>query len=1021
MASNFKTLSCVSFNCFGMKSSSHFIKSLSEQHDICFICEHWLNPCDAKHVEQCYNDDGYWCTLKSRIDPEVIQRGRSYGGVGFICNRKSGMSYRNVDIDCDRVSVLQVMYEQRPVLTIIGVYLPFYNGSSDQIALYAETLDIIQTILSNYAQDTPVMIMGDCNAALPQNDILTLNWYKSKSFNEHSLLMYDFICDNVLTISNFAFNQAVNYTYLKGGSRTYIDHVMVTERLEACIMECTILNDCSDCASDHLPMLTKLCIPIKHGSYSNVLNHNVCPIFPRTSWHNAMFVHSYSKHVKLSAHKLNSPLTDNVNNMTRSEAQEYVNIYSTSITEILHKATEDSLQDQKPHQPRRKRQHWWNDSCKTAKNRHRFWYNIWNSCDRPRSGSVYESYKYAKHTFRKSCRLAFNSSVKTSFNMCNKYFRERKMTKFWNMIRSSKSCANNANGNISVDNLYTHFNEKFSYDSGQENNFIKLARTRVNDLLISVNDKVYSDFVFSEHNMRRFIKKLKIGCASGVDGVTSEHLKHACDSDIIIHLCQLLTVSFQYGVIPNDCAKGILVPLLKKTTLDPSVANNYRPVILSTVYSKLIEMYILEDCSDFRFSDSQFGFVKGRSTSSAISLVQDISSHFVNNGSQVYMCALDAEGAFDGIPHPVLFSKTIDVLSNVTWRLLFNWYTKISVQVKWGPIMSNIINVQKGTRQGGLTSPFLFNVLYKDLVDNLNNEEGGLCIGSKRFNVFCYADDLLLASTTVSGLQNLINVANDYVIKCGLRFNAQKTTCVINGNSPFLNKPKWYIETNELSVDYNIKYLGATIGNKCGSVHVSDRIRACRKAFYSLQGAGLCHNTLNIDTVRHVWSATCKSILLYACETMYLTKTNRTDLDKIQSKLIKRIVGIGPNYLTTPLLDALRMANMSALIDVNTMFLYRNIISNMSAATSFYMLLSQKHRVCKKSVLLTDRVGDICDFYNIDKDKFLLKHSYAVECKRKMLRFSKTGQCGKIDTIRTLLKNRDETNTGLLRLLLKAF
>ena len=67
------------------------------------------------------------------MDPEVIQRGRSYDGVGFICKKQNNISYRNVNVDSDRVS--------------------------DQIALYAETIDIVQNVLEIHSQCSPLMLM----------------------------------------------------------------------------------------------------------------------------------------------------------------------------------------------------------------------------------------------------------------------------------------------------------------------------------------------------------------------------------------------------------------------------------------------------------------------------------------------------------------------------------------------------------------------------------------------------------------------------------------------------------------------------------------------------------------------------------------------------------------------------------------------------------------------------------------------------------------------------------------------
>ena len=164
-----------------------------------------------------------------------------------------------------------------------------------------------------------------------------------------------------------------------------------------------------------------------------------------------------------------------------------------------------------------------------------------------------------------------------------------------------------------------------------------------------------------------------------------------------------------------------------------------------------------------------------------------------------------------------------------------------------------------------MTSPFLFKIFYYDLVEKLAAHEGGINIGGN-FNIICYADDILLASTTSSGLQKLIDSAVQYVELHGLRFNANKTNCFIIGNNPFVSTPKWYINNCELEIRESINYLGATIGNKCSTVHTGNRVSACRKAFCSLQGAGLCNNGVSTDTGVHVWSATCKSILQYGCQ-----------------------------------------------------------------------------------------------------------------------------------------------------------
>ena len=110
-----------------------------------FYFKHWLKLCDIPHTVQCFKDSGYWCAMKSSMDPRVFQRGRSFGGTGYICKKLVNISYKNVDINCDRVSTIQILKNHKPILTVI-VYI-------DQI-------------------------VGDFNATLPHKSSLGLKWYK---------------------------------------------------------------------------------------------------------------------------------------------------------------------------------------------------------------------------------------------------------------------------------------------------------------------------------------------------------------------------------------------------------------------------------------------------------------------------------------------------------------------------------------------------------------------------------------------------------------------------------------------------------------------------------------------------------------------------------------------------------------------------------------------------------------------------------------------------------------------------
>ena len=66
----------------------------------------------------------------------------------------------------------------------------------------------------------------------------------------------------------------------------------------------------------------------------------------------------------------------------------------------------------------------------------------------------------------------------------------------------------------------------------------------------------------------------------------------------------------------------------------------------------------------------------------AISLAHDVMAYFNDRGSAVYTCSLDAEGAFDAIPHVVIFGKLDGIVPDYAWRVLYAWYRQMYVTIK---------------------------------------------------------------------------------------------------------------------------------------------------------------------------------------------------------------------------------------------------------------------------------------------------------------------------------------------------
>ena len=164
------------------------------------------------------------------------------------------------------------------------------------------------------------------------------------------------------------------------------------------------------------------------------------------------------------------------------------------------------------------------------------------------------------------------------------------------------------------------------------------------------------DFPFGIETVELAIKSLKLNKAAGHDEIVSEHIVHSHPA-LIIHLKILFSLILKTGHVPDDFGKGIVIPIIKDKSGNPSSIDNYRPITLSSVISKVFEHCLITLFSKFIVSDNlQFGFKPGIGCSHSIFTLRTVCDYFNQRGSDVYIASLDATKAFDKVNHARLFS-----------------------------------------------------------------------------------------------------------------------------------------------------------------------------------------------------------------------------------------------------------------------------------------------------------------------------------------------------------------------------
>ena len=542
--------------------------------------------------------------------------------------------------------------------------------------------------------------------------------------------------------------------------------------------------------------------------------------------------------------------------------------------------------------------------------------SLWLSHGKPRQGPIYHLHMKTKMKVKYAIRFVKKNEAQLRKDSLAKKLSNCSSKEFWKEIQS----INNSNTPLPevIDNVSGAHNILNIWKDHYSNLFNTLKKC-LYDSNKYILQSSYQDVMVTIDEVRWAISKLELNKACGLDKIYAEHLKYA--SDCILPLLSIcITSMFIHGYLPETLMSVVLVPIIKDKTGKISSKDNYRPIALASIMSKLVERIILERIETcLQTSSNQFGFKRNHGTDQCIFVLKDIIDIYTKFSSRVSVCFLDASKAFDRINHNVLFEKLRKRgICGYLLRILVYWYESQTMCVRWGNLISESFTVSNGVRQGGILSPRFFSVYMDDLSSMLNKLGVGCYVRDILINHLMYADDMVLIAPATAALQMLLRECQKFGLVHDMVFNPKKSAVMIfkNKNERVINTPPFVLNNECIPVVEDYCYLGHIIDN---DLNDEKDIHRQRKKLYQ-QGNSIIRkfSICSIDVKLVLFKAYCTSMYTAQLWCRYRsTSNNRGAMNKLYVAyhyILKMFVGVSKFERNSILCAYMNIPNCAGII-----------------------------------------------------------------------------------------------------------
>ena len=319
------------------------------------------------------------------------------------------------------------------------------------------------------------------------------------------------------------------------------------------------------------------------------------------------------------------------------------------------------------------------------------------------------------------------------------------------------------------------------------------------------------------------------------------------------------------------------------------------------------------------------------------------------------MCSLDAEKAFDSCNWSILFEKLFyeKKVPFPVVSVLRSLYEKGMYKVRYNGHCSYNFSASQGV---SILSPHLYNIYTEELLETIRTSSR---VGTSIFNTYtgivAYADDIILMSSTLSGLQQLVNKCTNYYNSTAISLNVEKTEFLTSGlRIPANTHIKLYF--HQINPHDKLKHLGF-IWNKKRNVgtlsdaNIQERINKFLSVVHALIKGGV--RFCQPESIVELYKTLAVPTLTYGLEIPHLSQNQLNTIDKESRKALKYLFNLS-RYSKNYLHAIFNIDHISTIIHNNKINLLSRLMCNestrgvvLSTLQSPVLYQSTVHDCCK--------------------------------------------------------------------------